>query len=134
MCRANAAARRLAVLPGVGPIVATALVAAVNDGRCFRSGRELAAWIGLVPRQYTTGGKPKLGGIGRRANHYLRRQMIPWCEIGRLPIVEPPRPALPVAEGRSCSTRRKPGVVALANKTARIAWAILVRGHEYAAA
>ena len=76
LCRTNEACRRLLKLPGVGPVIATALVAAVADGRHFRSGRELAAWIGLVPRQYTTGGKPRLGGIGRRANHYLRRQMI----------------------------------------------------------
>jgi transposase len=76
LCRTNEACRRLSKLPGVGPVIATALVAAVDDGRHFRSGRELAAWIGLVPRQYTTGGKPRLGGIGRRANHYLRRQMI----------------------------------------------------------
>ena len=54
----------------------TASVVAANDGRHFRSGRDLAAWIGLVPRQYTTGGKPKLGEIGRRANHYLRRQIV----------------------------------------------------------
>src|SRR5262249_59457103 len=76
LCRKNETCRRLAKLPGVGPIIATAIVGSVNDGRQFRSGRELAAWIGLVPRQYTTGGKPRLGGIGRRANHYLRRQMI----------------------------------------------------------
>jgi transposase len=76
LCRTNEACRRLSKLPGVGPVIATALVAAVDDGHHFRSGRELAAWIGLVPRQYTTGGKPRLGGIGRRANHYLRRQMI----------------------------------------------------------
>ena len=69
ICREHEACRRLAALPGVGPVIATALVAAVDDGRHFRSGRELAAWIGLVPRQYTTGGKPRLGGIGRRANH-----------------------------------------------------------------
>ena len=76
LCRTNEACRRLSKLPGVGPVIATAIVAAVDDGRHFHSGRELAAWIGLVPRQYTTGGKPRLGGIGRRANHYLRRQMI----------------------------------------------------------
>ena len=76
ICRSDDACRRLADLPGVGPVIATALVSAVDDGRHFRSGRELAAWIGLTPRQYTTGGKPQLGGIGRRANHYLRRQMI----------------------------------------------------------
>src|ERR1700747_2757926 len=72
ICRANEACRRLSKLPGVGPGVQTALIAAVDDGRHFRSARELAAWIGLVPRQYTTGGKPRLGGIGRRANQYPR--------------------------------------------------------------
>src|SRR6516165_2889393 len=72
LSRTNAICQRLAKLPGVGPAVATAIVAAVNDGRQFRSGREMAAWIGLVPRQYKTGGKPRLGGIGRRANHYKR--------------------------------------------------------------
>jgi transposase len=134
VCRANAAARRLAVLPGVGPIVAIALVAAVNDGRCFRSGRELAAWIGLVPRQYTTGGKPKLGGIGRRANHYLRRQMIHGARsvVYRLSNHHDRRSQWLKAVVARRGVNR--GVVALANKTARIAWAILVRGHEYAAA
>ena len=76
ICRTNEQCRRLTTLPGVGPVVATALVAAIDDGRHFASGRALAAWIGLVPRQYTTGGKPRLGGIGRRANHYLRRQLV----------------------------------------------------------
>jgi len=76
ICRDDPASHRLATLPGVGPVIATALVASVNDGRQFRNGRELAAWIGLVPRQHSTGGKTRLGGIGRQANHYLRRQMI----------------------------------------------------------
>jgi transposase len=87
LCRTNEACRRLAKLPGVGPVVATAIVATVNEGRQFRSGREMAAWIGLVPRQYTTGGKSRRGGIGRRANHYLRRQMIHGARVvvSRLP-------------------------------------------------
>jgi len=76
ICREDKACRRLLGVPGVGPVIATALVASVGDARQFRSGRELAAWIGLVPRQFTTGGKPRLGGIGRRANHYLRRQLV----------------------------------------------------------
>jgi transposase len=56
-------------LPGVGPIVATALAASIGDPRQFRSGREMAAWVGLVPRQYSNGGKSRLAGVGRRANH-----------------------------------------------------------------
>src|SRR5215212_10750944 len=93
ICRENAACRRLVGMPGIGPVVATALVAAVADGRQFSSGRDLSAWIGLVPRQYTTGGKPRLGGIGRRANHYLRRQMIHGARavVSRLAKRDDPR-------------------------------------------
>jgi transposase len=134
ICRANEACRRLAKLPGVGPVIATAIVAAVDDGRHFQSGRELAAWIGLVPRQYTTGGKPRLGGIGRRANHYLRRQMIHGARavISRLSKHDDQRSAwLKALVARRGFNRT---VVALANKTARIAWALLVRKEEYAAA
>jgi transposase len=133
ICRTNEACRRLAKLPGVGPIIATALIAAVDDGRHFRSGRELAAWIGLVPRQYTTGGKPRLGGIGRRANHYLRRQMIHGARavISRLAKHDDRRSAwLKALVARRGFNRT---IVALANKTARIAWTLLVRKEEYVA-
>jgi transposase len=132
ICRTNQASRRLAKLPGVGPIIATAIVAAVNDGRQFRSGRELAAWIGLVPRQYTTGGKPRLGGIGRRANHYLRRQMIHGARavVSRLSQHDDHRSTwLKALVARRGFNRT---IVALANKTARIAWALLTRKEEYA--
>jgi transposase len=134
ICRMNEACRRLAKLPGVGPVIATAIVAAVDDGHHFRSGRELAAWIGLVPRQYTTGGKPRLGGIGRRANHYLRRQMIHGARavISRLSKHDDRRSnwlkALVARRGFNRAT------VALANKTARIAWTLLTRNEEYATA
>ena len=132
ICRSHEACRRLAKLPGVGPIIATALIAAVDDGRHFHSGRELAAWIGLVPRQYTTGGKPRLGGIGRRANHYLRRQMIHGARavISRLDKHDDQRSRwLKVLVARRGINRT---IVALANKTARIAWALLARNEEYA--
>ena len=134
VCRSHEACRRLAKLPGVGPIIATALIAAVDDGRHFRSGRELAAWIGLVPRQYTTGGKPRLGGIGRRANHYLRRQMIHGARavISRLDKHDDRRSRwLKALVARRGINRT---IVALANKTARIAWALLARNEEYAVA
>lgn len=134
ICRADAACRRLAKLPGVGPIIATALVASVDDGRQFRNGRELAAWIGLVPRQYTTGGKPRLGGIGRRANHYLRRQMIHGARavISRLAQHDDARSRWLKALVERRGFNRT--IIALANKTARIAWALLARGEDYAAA
>jgi transposase len=133
LCRTNPTCRRLAKLPGVGPVVATAIVAAVNDGRQFRSGREMAAWIGLVPRQYTTGGKPRLGGIGRRANHYLRRQMIHGARavVSRLPKHADRRATwLQALVARRGFNRT---IVALATKTARIAWALLTRQEAYAA-
>jgi transposase len=132
LCRTNAACRRLAMLPGVGPIVATAIVAAVDQGQQFRSGREMAAWIGLVPRQYTTGGKPRLGGIGRRANHYLRRQMIHGARavVSRLPKHADRRSTwLQALVARRGFNRT---IVALANKTARIAWALSNRKEAYA--
>jgi transposase len=132
LCRSNDACRRLSKLPGVGPVVATAIVAAVDQGRQFRSGREMAAWIGLVPRQYTTGGKPRLGGIGRRANHYLRRQLIHGARavVSRLPKREDRRSIwLKALLARRGFNRT---IVALANKTARIAWALLSRNEAYA--
>lgn len=134
ICRSHEACRRLAKLPGVGPIIATALIAAVDDGRHFRSGRELAAWIGLVPRQYTTGGKLRLGGIGRRANHYLRRQMIHGARavVSRLAKHDDQRSTwLKALVARRGINRT---IVALANKTARIAWTLLARNEEYAPA
>jgi transposase len=134
ICRTSDSCRRLSKLPGVGPVVATALIAAVDDGRHFRSGRELAAWIGLVPRQYSTGGKPRLGGIGRRANHYLRRQMIHGARsvIFRLAKHDDRRSQwLKELAARRGFNRT---VVALANKTARVAWALLARRDHYVAA
>jgi transposase len=133
ICRAREDCRRLAAVPGVGPIIATALVASVDDARHFRSGRELAAWIGLVPRQYTTGGKPRLGGIGRRANHYLRRQMIHGARavVSRVAKRDDPRSIWLKAVVERCGFNK--ALVALANKTARIAWALLTRKEDYAA-
>ena len=131
ICREHEACRRLAALPGVGPVIATALVAAVDDGRHFRSGRELAAWIGLVPRQYTTGGKPRLGGIGRRANHYLRRQLIHGARavISRLAAKDDGRSVW--LKGIVARAGFNKALVALANKTARLAWVLLARKEDY---
>jgi transposase len=134
ICRANEACRRLSKLPGVGSVVATGLVAAVDDGRHFRSGRELAAWIGLVPRQYTTGGKPRLGGIGRRANHYLRRQMIHGARAVMFRLAKHDDRRSQWLKGLAARRGFNRTVVALANKTARAAWALLTRKEDYAAA
>jgi transposase len=122
--------RRLEAIPGIGPIVATALVAEVGDWTAFSSGRNLAAWIGLVPRQHSTGGKDRLGGISKQGNRYLR-----WLLIaGAMAVIRyarqhgTKRPWLV-----RLMERRPPKVaaVALANKIARMAWAMMVRGERF---
>jgi transposase len=127
--KTNAVSQRLASIPGIGPIIATAIATTVADPNVFRSGREFAAWLGLVPRQNSTGGKPRLGGITKRGNRYLRRLLINGASANLL---------------RSKATKADPWVirlrqrrpplvvaVALANKTARIAWAVMLREREY---
>jgi transposase len=134
LCRASEACRRLATLPGVGPIIATALVASVGDARQFRCGRDLAAWIGLVPRQHSSGGRPKLLGIGAGGNRYLRKQLIQGARavLPRLGGKDDGRSRwLKAVLERRGSNR---AVVALANKTARVAWVLMARGEAYRAA
>jgi transposase len=128
--RASEACRRLEQIPGIGPIVATALVAEVGDWKAFSSGRSLAAWIGLVPKQHSTGGKDKLGSITKQGNRYLR-----WLLVaGAMAVI---RYAQKHGTKRAWLIRlmgRRPtkvAAVALANKIARIAWALMVRGERY---
>ncbi|MEO3416125.1 IS110 family transposase [Roseovarius sp. CAU 1744] len=125
ICRTDERCKRLATLPGVGPVIATALIAAVDDGRHFKSGRALAAWIGLVPRQYTTGGKPRLGGIGKRGNQYLRRQLIHGARSVLIRIANRNDRRAKWAQDLLARAGHNKTLVAIANKTARIAWAVL---------
>lgn len=132
--RTNEVSRRLASTPGIGPINATLLAATVPDARQFKSGREFAAWIGLVPKESSSGGKQRLGHISKRGNPYVRRLLIfgaqavlRWTKRGKgmqtpwlLALIE----------------RRPPNIVAvaIANKMARIAWALLMRNETYRSA
>ena len=121
------AARRLTSIPAIGALTATALLAAVGDGKQFRRGRDLAAWLGLVPKQYSTGGKPTLLGISKRGNPYVRRLLIHGARACVLHL-DRRRDRLGVwldtLGGRMHSNKI---VVALANKLARIAWAVMTR-------
>ena len=122
--------RRLEAIPGVGPIVATALVAEVGDWKAFSSGRNLAAWIGLVPRQHSTGGKERLGGITKQGNRYLR-----WLLVtGAMAVIRYARQHGTKRIWLARMLERRPikvAAVALANKIARMAWAMMVRGERF---
>ena len=127
----NEDSQRLANIPGVGVLTASALVASIGDARCFKNGRELAAWLGLVPRQHSSGGKPLLLGISKRGDAYLRTLMVHGA-----------RSAVRVAANKQTPTdswtnqlgaRRHMNVVSVAraNKNARIAWALLAHQRDY---
>jgi transposase len=125
----NPVSQRLATIPGIGPIIATAIAATVPDPSVFRSGREFAAWLGLVPRQNSTGGKARLSGISKRGDSYLRRLLVNgahavlfWAKTAKT------NPWLMSMRARK---HRLVVAVALANKTARIAWAVMSKGEIY---
>jgi len=130
--KTDEAARRLATIPGIGVLNATALVAAVGNAATFARGRDLAAWLGLVPRQMTTGGKPRLMGITKRGNKYLRKLLVHGARSA-LPSLSASAPPL----GKWLTSlleraHKNTVVVALANKLPRIVWAVLRRGGTYA--
>jgi len=130
--RANEASRRLETIPGIGVITASALVGTVTDPAAFRSGREFAAWIGLVPRQTSTGGKARLGRISKQGDRYLRRLLV----AGALAVLKQARARPDKHPWLTRLLARRPAkvaAVALANKMARTAWAVLARGESYRA-
>ena len=131
--RDDEAARRLTEIPGIGPVIATAMVATVVDARLFGSGRSFAAWLGLTPRQHATGGRERLLGISKRGDGYLRRQLMHGARS--LVRVAADREHQPWAWINGLCGRRPFNVVvaAVANKLARMIWAMLSRGESYRA-
>jgi transposase len=129
--RSNETSQRLDAIPGVGPALATALVATVADPRAFRSGRDFSAWIGLVPKQHSSGGKDRLGSISKRGDRYLRSLFT----AGALAVIRyakihgtAHRPWLTALLARRPT---KVAAIALANKIARMAWAMMAKGERY---
>ena len=132
--RSSELSRRLETIPGIGPITASAIAATVTDASLFKSGRQLAAWIGLVPRQNSSGGKDRLGRISKQGDPYLRRLLV----VGAHAVLRFSR------KGKAAPTRwasellaKKPYnvvAVALANKMARIVWALMTTGRRFEAA
>ena len=127
--RHNPASRRIAEIPGVGMLTATATVAAMGDPASFRSGREFAAWLGLVPRHRGTGGRVRTLGISKRGDRYLRTLLIHGARTALSNSKAPPEWALRLAERRPANV----ATVALANKMARTIWALLAHERDYRA-
>src|SRR4249919_1323080 len=129
--RSNQTSKRLHYIPGVGPMLATSLVASVADPRAFRSGRNFSAWIGLVPKQHSSGGKERLGSISKQGDRYLRSLFV----AGALAVIRyakihgtKHRPWLTALLARRPT---KVAAIALANKLARMAWAMMAKGERY---
>src|SRR5450631_2765509 len=129
--RSNETSRRLDAIPGVGPALATALVASIADPKAFRSGRNFSAWVGLVPKQHSSGGKDRLGSISKQGDRYLRSLFM----AGALAVIRyakihgiKHRPWLTALLARRPT---KVAAIALANKIARMAWAMMARGERY---
>lgn len=128
--RENAASRKLAEIPGIGPITASAIVASVGDAREFKNGRQIAAWLGLVPRQSSSGGKQTLLGISKRGNTYLRTLLIHGARaVAR--FAESKDEPNKWLVGLMARRNKNVAAVALANKNARIAWALLAKDRMF---
>jgi len=124
--------RRLASIPGIGPITASALAASVGDPNAFKTGRHFAAWLGLTPREWSSGMKRRQGRISKRGDGYLRRLLILGAHSvmrhhGRAGLPAPDRWLMALRARRPAAV----AAVALANKTARVAWVVMARGETY---
>jgi transposase len=131
LARCSEVAKRLQQIPGIGPITATALVASVADAKLFDNGRQFAAWLGLVPRQYSTGGQIRLGRITKRGDAYLRTLLIHGTRAVLSSTKEKSDRLSRWAESVRARRGTRKAAVALAAKNARIAWVLLARGEDY---
>ena len=125
------ACQRLRQIPGIGALVATAIVAAIGNGSAFHKGREFASWLGLVPRQHSTGGKARLFGISKRGNRYLRKILVHGA---RSAVLRVKRERSPFGAWLDALEQRAPinlVITAAANKLSRIVWAVLSSGQDY---
>ena len=129
--RTDEDAHRLTTIPGIGALNATALVAAIGDVATFARGRDLAAWLGLVPRQVTTGGKPRLVGITKRGSRYLRKTLIQGARAAMPTLRQSDTRLGQWLRGLLARAHANTAVVALAAKMARIVWALLRHGRVY---
>ena len=129
--RSNEVSQRLETIPGIGPITASALAASITDPEVFKNGRELAAWVGLVPRQNSTGGKQRLGKISKQGDQYLRWLLVAGAMSVILHEKRRGTSSLPWLGDIIARKPTKVAAVALANKTARIVWALLRHGGTY---
>jgi transposase len=126
----NEACRRLVAIPGIGPVTATAIIAAIGNGAAFRKGREFAAWLGVVPREYSTGGKQRLLGISKRGNSYLRRLFVQGARAVLQQSAKQSSGLSAWLAQLTSRTHRNVAGVALANKLARMAWAVLAKNEN----
>jgi transposase len=122
---------RLQQIPGVGPLVSTAVVSAIGNGAVFKKGREFAAWLGLVPRHWSTGGKAKLLGISKRGNPYLRKMFIHGARAAVLRVKREGSSLGKWMSRLETRTARNVVIVATANKLARISWAVSAKGNDH---
>jgi len=129
----NELCQRLQALDGVGPIIASAVTASVGDARVFRNGRQFAASFGLVPRQYSTGGKTRLGGISKRGDKYVRKLLIQGATVAVYHAARKQTPRAQWIQGLVKRCGKQKAAVAVANKNARIIWALMARGETYRA-
>ena len=123
--------RRLIAIPGIGPVIATATIAAIGNGAAFKKGRGFAAWLGVVPGEHSSGGKQQMTGTSRRGNKYLRKLFVLGAHTVLLQRTKQSSGLSTWLASLTARKRKQVATVALANKMARMVWAVLFKGEAY---